>query len=185
MIEYDDVNKKKGYGYANIRFSTSKKNRKIALIACITVAISIAFTGCTEKNSKDSEYEKAIALMDKGNVIEAYEALIALDGYKDSAEKAKSICLKYVPEKIKASKVGDSVFFGSYEQDNDKSNGKENIEWLILEVKDGKALLFSKYALDLLVYSKYSSFDGYSSWEDSSLRRWLNDDFVNSAFFCW
>ena len=29
--------------------------------------------------------------MDAGNVVEAYEALVALDGYKDSVDKANSI----------------------------------------------------------------------------------------------
>ncbi len=56
-------------------------------------------------------------------------------------------------EKLKNAEVGDYITFGLYEQDNDLSNGKENIEWLILELKDEKALVISKYALDSKPYN--------------------------------
>ncbi len=129
--------------------------------------------------SKKAQYDEAIALMDAGNIVEAYEALIALDGYKDSADKASSIYDKYMKGELKDAKVGDYVFFGAYEQDNDTTNGKEDIEWVVLEVKDGKALVISKYALDCKRYN-----DEYEAvaWEDCTLRSWLNDEFINSAF---
>ena len=72
----------------------------------------------------NSKYNNAIALMEAGNVVEAYEALVALDGYKDSADKANSIYDQYKVGKLKIAKAGDYVFFGTYEQDNNTSNGK-------------------------------------------------------------
>ena len=75
--------------------------------------------------------------------------------------------------------VGDTVTFGVYEQDNDLDNGKEPIEWDVLAVKNGKALLASKYVLDAKPYNKkYTSV----RWADSSLRKWLNGSFMNKAF---
>ena len=138
-------------------------------------------TKITECNTAilDGEYNDAIALMDAGNIVEAYEALVALDGYKDSADKANSIYDKYEIEKLKVAKAGDYVFFGEYEQDNNTANGKEDIEWLVLEVKDGKALVISKYALDCKQYNT-SNMD--VTWETCTLRRWLNNDFINAAF---
>ena len=127
----------------------------------------------------DGKYNDAIALMDAGNIVEAYEALVALEGYKDSADKANSIYDKYKVEKLKVAKVGDYVFFGAYEQDNNTSNGKEYIEWLVLEVKDGKALVISKYALDC---KQYNTRNTYVTWETCTLRKWLNNDFINLAF---
>ena len=127
----------------------------------------------------DIEYNNAIALIDAGNTVEAYEAFIALDGYKDSSDKASSIYHKYTLEKLKVAKTGDYVFFGAYEQDNNTSNGKEYIEWLVLDIKDGKALLISKYALDCKQYN--TSCTGIT-WETCSLRQWLNKDFINTAF---
>jgi len=47
-------------------------------------------------------------------------------------------------------KKGQYITFGAYEQDNNTLNGKGTIEWLVLEVKNGKALVISKYALDYL-----------------------------------
>ncbi|MBR6515190.1 MAG: toll/interleukin-1 receptor domain-containing protein [Clostridia bacterium] len=128
----------------------------------------------------DEKYNAAIELIDSGNIIEAYDALIALDGYKDSAQKASSIYDEYKTEKLKNVKVGDYVFFGAYEQDNNTFNGKEVVEWLVLDVKDGKALVISKYALNSKPY--ISSYNFIVAWESCSLREWLNDDFINAAF---
>ena len=49
--------------------------------------------------------------------------------------------------------VGSTVTFGSYEQDNDTSNGKEPLEWIVLSYQDGKSLLISKYGLDCQPYN--------------------------------
>lgn len=76
-------------------------------------------------------------------------------------------------------RVGEYVKFGSYEQDNDTTNGKENIEWLVLEVRDGKALVISKYALEEMPYDNEVK---NTTWETCSLREWLNNDFVDIAF---
>lgn len=74
---------------------------------------------------------------------------------------------------------GEYIKFGAYEQDNNTSNGKEDVEWLVLEVKDGKALVISKYALDCKPYNtNYTDI----TWETCTLRKWLNNDFLGSAF---
>ena len=75
---------------------------------------------------------------------------------------------------------GDLVYFGSYEQDNDTGNGNENIRWVVLEVEGDYALLLSEYALDCKPY--HSTGVNSITWEDCSLRSWLNDEFLNTAF---
>ena len=73
-------------------------------------------------------------------------------------------------------RVGDDLTFGKYQG--------EEIEWEVLSrnflLEEGKVRvqLLSKYALDCQPFNE----DGRSSWEDCSLREWLNDDFYNSAF---
>lgn len=126
-------------------------------------------------------YNNALALLDSGYILDACEALRALDGYRDSAEKADAVYAKHQEKmaKVSAAQVGDYLIFGTYEQDNDPSNGKEDIRWLVLEVKDGKALVVSKYALDCKAYNNVFM---TISWEKSSLRAWLNQDFFNAAF---
>ena len=75
--------------------------------------------------------------------------------------------------------IGLEVSFGSYEQDNDLSNGPEPIEWTILDVQGGKALLISKYGLDC---QPYDTAREDVTWETCTLRSWLNEDFLNTAF---
>ncbi len=75
--------------------------------------------------------------------------------------------------------VGDIITFGAYEQDNNTSNGKEAIEWQVLDVQNGKALIISKYALDCKAYNEtYTDV----TWETCTLRTWLNSNFYNTAF---
>ncbi len=76
-------------------------------------------------------------------------------------------------------KVGDHLFFGRYEQDNDQTNGKEPIEWIVLDVQDGKALLLSRYVLDAMQYNTEKK---DMTWEKCTLRKWLNGDFLHAAF---
>lgn len=75
--------------------------------------------------------------------------------------------------------VGSHVFFGQYEQDNIPENGLEPIEWVVKEIKDGRALLVSKYTLDC---QPYNTSDKDVTWATCTLRRWLNNDFLYSAF---
>ena len=74
---------------------------------------------------------------------------------------------------------GDIITFGSYEQDNELSNGKEPIEWIVLSNDGEKLLLLSKYALDCQPYNTEQT---EITWENCTLRVWLNSDFYNRAF---
>lgn len=158
----------------------AKFKKKILIIAtpiiCAVIAFFIVLNTVVIPNNK---YNNAIKLMNSGNIVEAYEIFIELDDYKDSTEKAYSLYDTYKVEKLKVAKAGDYIFFGSYEQDNNTANGKEDIEWLVLEVKDGKALLISKYALDCKPYNTEHT---DVTWATCSLRKWLNDEFLNTAF---
>ena len=71
---------------------------------------------------------------------------------------------------------GDVVTFGRYPRG---SGAAEPIEWTVLDVRDGKALLISRELLDAKWYN--SAYDSVT-WEQSSLRAWLNDAFLNTAF---
>ena len=75
--------------------------------------------------------------------------------------------------------AGNVIIFGHYEQDNDLSNGAEPIEWLVLTEEEGSMLLLSRCGLDGMPY--HSSFSGIT-WENCSLRQWLNGKFLEMAF---
>ena len=77
-------------------------------------------------------------------------------------------------------KVGNIVEFGVYEQDGSSWNGPEPIRWRVLEVEGEKALVISEYALEVKPY--HDKYEREMSWEKCSLRKWLNEDFLEKAF---
>ncbi len=82
-------------------------------------------------------------------------------------------------KEFNALNVGDTVLFGSYEQDGNLSNGTEEISWTVHSIDDGKALLLSGVCLYAMPYNSDSS---DNSWTNSDLRKWLNSEFYQSAF---
>ncbi|MBQ0027584.1 MAG: serine/threonine protein kinase [Lachnospiraceae bacterium] len=75
--------------------------------------------------------------------------------------------------------IGDTITFGRYEQDNNFNNGKEDIEWIIVDKNEDSILLVSKYAL---VCERYNSIYENQPWDMSSIRSWLNSEFVYETF---
>ena len=75
--------------------------------------------------------------------------------------------------------VGETFMFGHYEQDGNLDNGREPIAWRVLAVEGDAALLISQFILDAKAYNEKSS---NITWENCTLRRWLNDSFLNTAF---
>ena len=82
-----------------------------------------------------------------------------------------------------------TVTFGNYPQSSDTP---EPIEWIVLDAKDGKLLLLSKYVIDVNVYDKSHKTQSdetvvlYPTWAESDIRSWLNDSsksgFMSAAF---
>ena len=70
------------------------------------------------------------------------------------------------------------ITFGSYPQTS-KGNDSTPIEWLVLDIQDGKALLLSNLVLDT---KQYHTRKVDITWEECSLRDWLNTDFLTQAF---
>ena len=131
----------------------------------------------SKEQHKAALYGKAITLIQAENYAPAYELLENLD-YKDSEEKASTIYAEHPIDIMRMAQIGDTVFFGKYEQDNNTSNGNEAIEWLVLDAKDDRILVISKYILDMKPFDS----DGDSWWDCSTLRSWLNGTFRKEAF---
>lgn len=75
--------------------------------------------------------------------------------------------------------VGDSFNFGSFEQDNNSSNGPEPINWYVADVGDNEVLLVSWAALEVMPY--HSVLEDIT-WKNCTLRSWLNGEFYETAF---
>lgn len=74
--------------------------------------------------------------------------------------------------------IGSVVCFGAYEQDNNLENGKETIEWIVLDKTDDSVLVLSVYGLDHQLFHEGNS----ATWESCTLRTWLNTTFLEAAF---
>lgn len=85
------------------------------------------------------------------------------------------------PEPTAIPEVGEYFTFGYYEQDNDLENGKEPIEWLVLEKKETVMLVVSRHVLDCLDYGWFKKLSN-AIWETGPVRKWLNSEFRDNAF---
>ena len=140
----------------------NKKN-----IWVLIVLLSVLF-GCSnnEYNSKLKEKEYLrIELIKELNSIEC------VTEYDDDTE------VKYI----------DTIKFGKFDLDIQNNNyeeyghpGIEDIEWIVLEKNQNRALLFSKHPVQYMGHSNQA--DDFVYWSNSDIRTWLNDEFYNTAF---
>lgn len=75
----------------------------------------------------------------------------------------------------------DSIIFGRYDQDSDILNGKEPVEWMVLEndTNNREAILLSKYILECI---RFNGFSEPVAWDRSSLRKYLNEELIYEIF---
>ncbi len=86
-----------------------------------------------------------------------------------------------------AAEEGDLVTFGKYEQDpDDDGDSFRALEWRVLEKTDDGALLITDKVIAALPFEsadeRTETDDLKKTWEECSLRSWLNDVFPQIAF---
>jgi len=80
---------------------------------------------------------------------------------------------------LREARIGDTVTFGSFEQDGNVQNGKESLAWQVLDRQDDRLLLLSRNPVNTRAFhSKNTAI----TWPDSNLRAWLNVSFIADAF---
>lgn len=107
---------------------------------------------------KECYYGLAGELVQNGSYEEALKYYKLAQNKFDAEEKAFELEKKFIVE----SYPGDIVKYG-------------DTEWILLDKIDNKALLFGK---DILKKIKFDE-KGSNIWQNSSLRKWLNTDYVN------
>ena len=83
-------------------------------------------------------------------------------------------------------KTMDCIYFGEYWQEDTNGDGRANkrdektpIKWRVINISDNEAYVIADRCLDTMVYNNR---DSNITWENCSLRKWLNRDFYNEAF---
>ncbi len=160
---------------------TNKYNEAVALrdSGSIDAAYEIFeelgnFKDCKELRN-EIDYFRVDEFLTSHSWEEAYLLLSKLNGYKDTANIMKQLEADRPYLSILLAKNGDVVTLGEYEQDNNTSNGKEPIEWIVLHNEDGEVYLLSKYVLDAQQFNT-------TDIKECSLDDWLKTTFSKTAF---
>lgn len=121
------------------------------------------------------KYKEAERLLEAGQYQDAIDLFYSIGGYGDAAIQAIN-CEKSIAKqdallraqsqinRLSGSAVGDSIELGDY-------------EWTVLAIEDGKALVLADSVVDI---KPYNDEFGSVTWEECSLRKWLNGEFYSS-----
>ena len=78
--------------------------------------------------------------------------------------------------------IGDTFTMGEYEQNANKEDGSEPIEWVVLDKSDRGIFVMSQYALSALNYYYENTKYKYTTWETCYIRSYLNGEFYDEVF---
>lgn len=157
-----------------------KKKRKstICLWTAVLAAVVVIVGYAVISNQPGWKYRKAESLFAEEKYEEARKIYEALGEYGDSGQKVQ-LCQDKKKEKnrqrafeiLKKAKIGDEVEFGDY-------------RWVILDKTEKSALLMAVQVEKREEFSEaaYHEKDESVTWETSSLREWLNGEFLETGF---
>ncbi|NHM13228.1 DUF6273 domain-containing protein [Xiamenia xianingshaonis] len=125
------------------------------------------------------------ALIAAGMLVACMAGCSSQDAAVDSADNTSATAQTEAASEENAEPAPlKEVTFGTYEG--------EPVTWLVLEEKDGASLLVSKDVLDARAYDDVDEGVQWAetsprpttdvNWADSSMREWLNGEFLNAAF---
>ncbi len=160
------------------------RRRVLGIVLGVLLFGALAFYLLTYQIIPGLRYTEAERCLARGDTREALEIFDRLWTYRDANDRAAELAFGMqedgsLRESFRNAELGDVVCFGRYEQDGNQDNGPEPIQWIVLGKKDGRLLLWSVYALDS---QPLNDENRAVTWEDCSLRRWLNGPFRETAF---
>lgn len=148
-----------------------RKSQFRYIIMCIALTLLCGVAGCGKKADVEQTENETKPTVTQETVKDSEQM--------QNPESTTASTPTEILTKFNDVKVGDTVTFGTYEQDDETANGAEDIEWYVIERKDDEVLLLSKCCLDTKPFQ-----DNYDTvtWETCTLREWLNNEFYNKAF---
>lgn len=124
-----------------------------AIVACVLVVIFVFATIIPA-----SHYNSGMTALGNGDYVKAVTEFAAAGTYKDASDKIT------VAERDQKIANRESFTMGEW-------NGKP-IEWKVLDVTDGKALIISNDILTIRQYDSLKSQLGKKAYNDSSIENW-------------
>ena len=151
-----------------------KKHSLIILIPSILVFL-IVLNFSLVFSKKESVYKNAISFEKSGQTEKAWLLFQKISGFKDSSSHIKNLEENDFLLPFRLLPKGSVVQFGTFETDGESSNGKEKLNWIILDRIDDEVLLISE---DILLSRAYNPVPfAEITWEKCDLRSYLNNDF--------
>ncbi|MBO7514726.1 MAG: hypothetical protein J6T47_03810, partial [Lachnospiraceae bacterium] len=135
--------------------------------------------------SEKADLTQAKAYVESGNYEEAYRLLYGSEN-AECKELLPEIMPKY-KEALAAKEdtpAGSVITFGFVDTDGER----RPIEWLVLEKEDHRLLVIRRDITETMAFCsetdrKYRHEENSAvTWENSTVRRWLNETFYNEAF---
>lgn len=145
-----------------------KKVKKAGMIAAPVICLCLVALLIKPVIIPAVKYRAAVSLENEGKYDEAIAEFEALGDYRDSADQIENCKAEIVKNTYRSAEVGDIIYFGNYEQDDDNSDGKEPIAWRVLAKEDDRILVISNSVIDRKPYKDYY--------------HWLHHTFLNEAF---
>ncbi len=142
----------------------------VLVILLFAVIVFVVISSIISNNNRNNVQEVEEKVLESEELIEE----VAKENNESFIGESSSNAI--IPEHIQ---VGDRITFGRYEQDNIFSNGKEKLEWEVIALSSGKAMIITRYIIDSC---RYSDVRESVTWEESLLRKWLNGEFYNNSF---
>ena len=129
---------------AEARIRRRKRMIGIAIAAVIVAMLATVLIVGKQHYQKyrvpELRYAEAEALMAAGDTDAAYRVYRNLS----FGENTQRNLFRIAKDRLGTAEVGSTVLFGAYEQDNNRENGPEYIEWLVLDQSGSTRLLISK-----------------------------------------
>lgn len=139
--------------------------KKIFIFVVLLCLATLCLFSCNKKEEKIVETETITKKIDETTIVA-----------KETTTRALNPDIRLsVAEKDKKTTY-NVVRFGKYDSDIGR---RGDIDWLVVDENDKSYLLVSRYIIDC---KNYNDTDIEVLWNSSTLNKWLNNYFLNSAF---
>ncbi|MDR1960658.1 MAG: DUF6273 domain-containing protein [Gracilibacteraceae bacterium] len=146
----------------------TRKKIAMAVLICAAVCAAVILTPKVITQIKEEIVRQKINEETEKILAPERERLEANRTVKaERLEDAKTL----TPDEIQNIEIGSSVLYGSFEGNP--------LEWIVLSIDGRRALMITR---DCITKRNYNDEYTEITWENCSLRRWLNSDFYDDAF---
>ena len=153
------------------RKRAKRRRARVVPLAILALAVG-AYLAVTQWLIPELRYRKGLGLLAAGDYEGAKRLLVAIEDHpKVEALLAGDANLRFIGY------PGEIVRLGTYPQTAEGADDTP-IEWQVLACDGQKALLISRYALEI---RPDDAREADATWESCALREWLNGDFLDRA----